>query len=61
MCLQVYLYFNRGKLYDLSCDSWSDDLDEDVRQKMARMATSAAWGLGNKSTPFRCVSIIILT
>ena len=36
----------RGKLYDLSCDSWGNVPEEDIRQKMARMATSAAWGLG---------------
>ncbi|XP_065891468.1 serine/threonine-protein kinase mTOR-like isoform X2 [Dysidea avara] len=35
-----------GKLYDLSCDSWGNVPEEDIRQKMARMATSAAWGLG---------------
>ena len=40
------MYFIRGKLYDLSCESWNNELDEDIRQKMARMATSAAWGLG---------------
>ena len=43
-------YFPRGKLYDLSCDSWSNELDEDIRQKMARMTTSAAWGLGKTTT-----------
>jgi len=42
----TFVYLNRGKLYDLSCDSWNDALDENIRQKMARMATSAAWGLG---------------
>ena len=40
------IYFIRGKLYDLSCESWNNELDEDIRQKMASMATSAAWGLG---------------
>lgn len=45
MC-ECCFYFIRGKLYDLSCDSWNNELDEDIRQKMASMATSAAWGLG---------------
>ena len=44
-CVNV-VYFIRGKLYDLSCESWNNELDEDIRQKMACMATSAAWGLG---------------
>ena len=54
-CFRVfkcYLYsIIRGKLYDLSCDSWNIDLDEDIRQKMAHMATSVAWGLGEANNP----------
>jgi len=42
ICVSVF----RGKLYELSCDSWGNVPEEDIRQKMARMATSAAWGLG---------------
>lgn len=47
----LFYHFIRGKLYDLSCDSWNIDLNEDIRQKMAHMATSAAWGLGETIDP----------
>ena len=35
----------RGQLHNLACEKWTL-VNDSLRQKMARMASAAAWGLG---------------
>jgi len=35
----------RGRLHDISVEKWQI-VDDTVKQNMARMASTAAWGLG---------------
>lgn len=45
---KIYLpkvMMNRGSLHEMAVEKWSS-ADGDVRTKMARMASAAAWGLG---------------
>jgi len=35
----------RGRLHDISVEKWQI-VDDSVKQNMARMASTAAWGLG---------------
>jgi len=35
----------RGRLYDVAVEKWQI-VDDDVKQNLARMASTAAWGLG---------------
>ena len=37
--------YHRGQLYEIASERWSI-VDDETKQKMARMAAAAAWGLG---------------
>ena len=39
------LFFYRGELHQVAVDKWPV-VSDDNRQRMARMAAAAAWGLG---------------
>ena len=41
-------FLSRGELHQVAVDKWPV-VSDDIRQKMARMAAAAAWGLGNNS------------
>jgi hypothetical protein len=41
----VLCCLNRGQLHQIACEKWGTSSDEN-RTDMARMAASAAWGLG---------------
>ena len=41
----VHVYVCRNKLYEIACESWGQG-DDEMRQKMSKMASAAAWGLG---------------
>lgn len=46
-CLSLCLS-HRGQLHQQCCDNWTS-VNADARNKMARMAAAAAWGLGKIS------------
>ena len=41
----IFLFFYRGELHQVAVDKWPV-VSDDNRQRMARMAAAAAWGLG---------------
>ena len=43
----------RGKLHDVAVEKWQI-VDDGVKQNLARMASTAAWGLGQA----RCCTIV---
>ena len=43
--LFIFLFFYRGELHQVAVDKWPV-VSDDNRQRMARMAAAAAWGLG---------------
>ena len=51
ICFYVYFYLlsTRGQLHQIACDKWQD-VDEETKQSMARMAAASAWGLGKQHT-----------
>ena len=42
---KYFFFFYRGELHQVAVDKWPV-VSDDNRQRMARMAAAAAWGLG---------------